>query len=201
MRTLAEQACHLNLPARKGDLPRLVLLTDRNRLPDPMPVAARLPAGSWVILRHYEAAERIILGRRLACLCRTRHLELLVAGDFSLAVALGAGLHLPEALARRASPRVRLWHRRRRKRLTAAAHSRLALVRARRLGADAALLSPVFPTASHPGAPCLGAEKLRRWARHSPLPVYALGGVTAANVRKLAGSRIAGIATVSGLSR
>lgn len=194
--TLAKLARRLNSRSR---LPPLILVTDAARLPDPLAVAARLPAGCAVLLRHYEDAGRLALGRRLARLCRARRLPLLVAGDVGLAAALRAdGVHLPEGLARSGAAAARLWARRRGGLLTAAAHSRAALRRAGTLGADAALLSPVFPTASHPGAPTLGPRRFARLARGARLPVYALGGVTAARLAALRHSGAAGIATVGG---
>ena len=42
--------------------------------------------------------------------------------------------------------------------------------------ADFALLSPVLPSASHPGEPGLSWETFALWAAASPIPVYALGG-------------------------
>ncbi len=198
MRTLAELARHLNL---SGSRPPLVLVTDERRLPDPCPAAARLPPGSLVILRHYDTPDRRALAGRLARLCRARRLRLLIAADLDLAVALGTGLHLPEGLARSPAPRLRLWHRRSRLPLTVAAHGRMALVRAARLGADAALLSPVFATASHPEARGLGAVAFRRLVRRAKLPVYALGGVNRATVGHLKGSGAAGVAAISGFCR
>jgi hypothetical protein len=44
----------------------LVAVTDERRGGDPLSMAARLPAGSWVILRHYEAPERSILAMKFA---------------------------------------------------------------------------------------------------------------------------------------
>ena len=80
--------------------------------------------------------------------------------------------------------------------LTAAAHGRAGLVRAARAGARAALLSPVFPTASHPGAPTLGPVRFAGLVRASPLPVYALGGIDARRARRLAGTGACGLAGV-----
>ncbi len=177
----------------------LVLVTDEQRLADPCPPAARLPAGSLVILRHYGVSERRDLAERLARLCRARRLRLLVAGDLDLAVAVGAGVHLPEWLARLPQPRLRLWHRRRNGLLSVAAHGRMALVRAARLKADLALLSPVFPTASHPHSRGLGVLAFRRLVGRAETPVYALGGVNAATIRQLRDSGAAGVAAVSGL--
>ncbi len=198
--TLAEQARRLNpRPGRRpGGSPAVVLLTDP-RLPDALAAAAALPAGSAVVLRHYDDPGRAELGRRLSALCRARRLLFLVAGDVRLAAALRAdGLHLPEGLAR-TSARQLAWLRARGGWLSVAAHSAPALRRARRLGADWALLSPVFATASHPGAPSLGPRRFAALARGAGLPVLALGGVTAANAGRLRGA--AGVAAVSGLAQ
>lgn len=186
------------LAGRRSRLPPLLLLTDE-RIPDPRPLVRRLPPGCGVVLRHYESPERAELACDLARLCRARRLVFLVAADASLAAAVRAdGLHLPEGLARTAA-RPLAWLRRRGGLLTVAAHSPAALRRAARLGADAALLSPVFPTASHPESRPLGPRRFAALARSSPLPVYALGGVNARRMRLLAGSGAAGVATVGGL--
>jgi hypothetical protein len=82
--------------------------------------------------------------------------------------------------------------------LAVAAHSGPALARAARLGADAALLSPVFATASHLGAKPLGAVRFRALVRGSRVPVVALGGISADNVARL-GRQIAGVAAIGAL--
>jgi len=209
MATLAEQARRLNWRgaengrrgAQHGARGGIALITDRERMPDPLPLLDRLPPGGLVVLRHYGAPDRAALAAVLARACRARRLELVVAEDFDLAIRLSAGLHLPEGLARSGAARVRLWHRRTGKTLTAAAHSRMALVRAAALGADLAFLSPVFATVSHPGAPALGAVRFRALARGARLPVWALGGMTKESVRRLGGSKAAGVGAVGGLSR
>ncbi|MBC8239496.1 MAG: thiamine phosphate synthase [Alphaproteobacteria bacterium] len=180
-----------------GRLPGVILLTDATRLADPLPAAAALPKGSAIILRHYAVAGREALGRELMALCRRRGLSLLIAGDWRLAWKLGAhGVHLPEWQAGRPPvlPRKPGWL------ITAAAHSRPALLRAARLGVNAALLSPVFPTSSHPGAAALGVLRFAALALHCPLPIYALGGIAAGNATRLASSGAAGIAAISGLA-
>jgi len=52
------------------------------------------------------------------------------------------------------------------------------LQRAAELGCDFALVSPVLPTQSHPGAPHLGWESFAAMTAGSSIPVYALGGLT-----------------------
>ncbi len=200
--TLARMAERLNRRHRRRsagvDLPPLILLTDEKRLADPSTALAGLPPGAAVILRHTPATDRVALARRLKLACRRCGLRLLIAagpGDRGLAGALAArigadGVHLPERLVGRA----RL--RRPGRLVTAAAHGPAGLRRARRANADAALLSPVFPTDSHPGAPTLGPLRFAAWARRAPLPVYALGGVDAVTARRLAASNAAGLAGI-----
>lgn len=206
MRTLADLVRRLNFDERRRagagpSLPRLILMTDVVRLPDPAPILSALPRGSAVVVRHPESAARAALARRLRPLCRRRGVRLLIAGDARLAAAVGAdGLHLPEAAVRRASGPWRLWRCRRRWLVTAAAHSPAALRRARAAGADAALLSPVFATASHPGAAGLGVLRFTAWARHGGLPVYALGGIDRRSARRLQSSGAAGFAGIGGLT-
>ena len=165
-------------------LPRLIMITDQNRQGDMTGAVCRLPGGSAVILRDYDAGNRVPLAQHLRRMTAARGLMLLIAGDENLAEEVGAdGLHLPERLLpgaaaiRRRHPG---WL------ITAASHSAGALRRAQTARLDAALLSPVFPTRSHPNAPVLGAYRHRALQNAAPrLPVYALGGVNITTVRRL----------------
>lgn len=173
-------------------------MTDGARVAEPSADLARLNPGDAVIVRDYNARDRAGHARALKRLSRQRRLHLLVAGDARLARAIGAdGLHLPEALV--AAPG---WRRFKRPGwlVTAAAHSAAAIARAFACGVDAVLLSPVFPTASHPGGPALGVLHFARLCRLSPLPVYALGGISAITLRRLNGVPIAGIAGISAVA-
>lgn len=194
---LARAARALNAASRWRNLPALILMTDRRRLPDPVAVARSLPRGTAIILRHTDAKARAALGRRLLVVARARGLLLLVAGDARLAAEIGAhGLHLSEARAREATH----WRALRPSWLiTAAAHSARALAIAHRVGADAALLAPAFATASHPDRVPLGALKVRLMASRAGLPVYALGGVNAQTIARLKSANLAGIAAIEGL--
>ena len=174
------------------------MITDRQRLPDPYSAARRLPRGAAVLLRDYDDPDRDEIGMRLARICRPKGLSLIVAGDIDLANRLGAdGLHLPEWYVRRNARRALSWqaagpHRF----LSAAAHSPAALRRAARIGVDLALLSPVFATASHPGAGEVGVLRFTHWCQDSPFAVYALGGIDETSVRRLQGSGAAGLAGI-----
>ncbi len=201
-KTLAELVPRLNLSRDSNRLgwPTMIVMTDDVRLPDPVPVARTMPRGSAIILRHYHMSDRSELAAQLAAICRTRGLRLIIAGDARLAIAVkAAGLHLPSAMLKYGHHTWRNWcppHWL----VTAAAHSQAELRRANQLGADAALLAPIFPTASHPGARNLGILRFTALCQTSPLPVYALGGLSPANITRLAQSSIAGIAGIGGFS-
>ena len=148
-------------------------------MPDPLSVIARLPRGlCGVVFRHDGAPERAALGAPWRALCRARRLALVVAGDARLAAALRAGVHL--RAGRLAGP-MRVPGLR-----TSSAHNMAQLIRARRAGAAVIFISPVFATASHPGAPGLGCFGWRRLARRAgAAKPFALGGISAEDCRAL----------------
>jgi len=181
-----------------GGLPRLWLFSDPLRLPDPRLAMAALPRGAGVVARGL-APELL---RPVARLARERGLKLLVAGNGRLALALGAGLHLPD---RRESLGLLPFLRARRAAsgqlvLSMAAHGgQRGAARARRLSVDCLFLSPLFPTQSHPGAAALGALRWAGLARGLPAPCMALGGITAAKFGAVP-RRAAGVAAIGGLA-
>jgi thiamine-phosphate pyrophosphorylase len=171
-------------------------VSDPARLPDPRAAAARLPPGSAVLARGL--APEVLRG--LARLARARRLALVVAGDGRLALALGAGLHVPDRYACRGLLAF-LVARRQGALLSVAAHGRAGLARARRVRAGVVLLSPAFPTASHPGAPALGPLRWAALAARAPggVAVVALGGIRPDSAARLPRPRLAGLAAVAGL--
>ena len=178
-------------------LPRLFFFTDPARVPDPEAVLARLPRGAGVVYRAFGAADAVARGRRLARLARRRGLTLLAGADAGLAAAIGAdGVHLPE---RAAASAVGLKRARPRWIVTAAAHSARAIAGARRAGADAVFVSPVFASASPSASRPLGALRFAQLTRGARLPVYALGGIDARTARRIARSSLAGYAAIDGL--
>ena len=163
--------------ARRPGPPPLWLFTDTERLPDPRTSVTRLPRGlAGVVFRHDAYPKRAALGRDLARICRERRLVLVVAGDSRLAARLGAGTHLrggrwPGPIRPRGF-------------VTSSAHDVADLRRAWRAGADLVFLSPLFATASHPGAPALGVTRWAKLAREAQVPVAALGGIDGSSVRR-----------------
>lgn len=158
---------------RRHKLPETWLFTDPRMGERLWAAIARLPRGSGIVFRHYAAPDRAALAGRVAAAARRHGHVLVVAGDAKLARRVGAaGTHLPaHAKAARA--------------LTAAAHGRRDIVRARRTGAALVFLSPVFATASHPGGRILGPLRFGLAARAARLPVAALGGMNAGRFKRM----------------
>lgn len=193
----AASALHRRAGSGRG-LPPLWFMTDARRIADPVAAARALPRGAGVILRDYDAPGRLMLADRLAALARRRGLIFLVAGDVAVAAAVAAdGVHLPQWQAGQAGVVKRRYPR---WLVTAAAHDRTSLRRAALAGADAAFVSPVFSTASHPGAPHLGTSRLATLTRSVGIPVFALGGIDADSVQKLRGSAVAGVGVIGAIA-
>jgi thiamine-phosphate pyrophosphorylase len=177
-------------------LPAIWWMTDERRLADPAPALARLPRGTAVILRHYQVRDRERLAAKMAQACRRLGLVLVIAGNWRLAAAVNAaGLHLPDCRDGPA-PGARLWRKRGRRILTAAAHGPRGLARAHAMDADAALLSPLNATLSHPGGKVLGMTRAALTMRAARMPVMALGGVGPQQLRALKQRGFAGVAGI-----
>ena len=82
--------------------------------------------------------------------------------------------------------------------VAASCHTAEDMRAAERLGVDFAVLGPVLPTASHPGAAHLGWEAFSTLVQGSSIPVYALGGLQPAllDTARMRGAQ--GIAMLSG---
>lgn len=121
-------------------------------------------------------------------------LKLLIGADAGLAARLGAdGVHLPERLARQARA-VRARHPR--WLVTTAAHSPAAAHRGLTWGADAVVISAIFPSRSNSAGPPMGPVRLAALVRGLPGPAYALGGVNDITARRLADVGLVGLAAV-----
>jgi thiamine-phosphate diphosphorylase len=83
--------------------------------------------------------------------------------------------------------------------LGASVHSEADADAATAAGADWLVLGHVFETESHPGAPGRGPGLLASVARRAPVPVIAIGGVTAAQVPLLRREGARGVAAIRGI--
>ncbi|MDI3263303.1 MAG: Nudix family hydrolase [Fulvimonas sp.] len=160
----------LCLPAHYAITPPDVPLDQAERLA--ARILAVLDAGSLVLLRlpHWPTAAVRALAARVR---RTRpQAALLLHSDLEGARDLGLGVHLTAAQLRSLDSRPLPWQRL----VGASCHDAHELARAAAI-ADFATLSPVAPTASHPGQPPLGWQRFAAAAEAAALPVYALGGL------------------------
>ncbi|MCH9675792.1 MAG: Nudix family hydrolase [Gammaproteobacteria bacterium] len=103
------------------------------------------------------------------------------------------GVHLPSAALASLNARPTEFEL-----VAASTHDAAQLAQAERV-ADFAVLSPVCPTRSHPGAQGLGWEAFEQLVSATAIPVFALGGMTigdCTHARQVGGQ---GIAAISGL--
>jgi thiamine-phosphate pyrophosphorylase len=158
--------------------PDIWLLSDERNDAELEEALARLPRGSGFIYRHYHLpdVERVARYYALERLARARDHVVVLADSALTALEWGAdGIYgSPLSLY----PRRDLL-------MLATAHDMREIAQANRVGADALLLSPAFPTRSHPGAPSLGPIRFRMLARYALMPVIALGGMDAAHAGRL----------------
>jgi len=184
--------------------PRILLITGLDVVPEavlmgrisaagqlPPPLRARVA----VQLREPDLTGRALfqLGRRLREATQAAGIALIVNDRLDLALALGAdGAHLGRRSVSVADARAvlgpRIW-------VSVACHAVSEVSRAADAGADAALLSPIFPS---PGkGPPLGVDALRSAsAAPGALPVIALGGIDEARAGACFGAGAQGVAAI-----
>jgi 8-oxo-dGTP diphosphatase len=117
----------------------------------------------------------------------------IINADIALAHSIGAdGVQLTSHQLANLSARPDLYW------VGASCHNTEELNRAEQLGCDYALLSPVLPTASHPGAPTLGWDEFARLSASRNLAVFALGGLNADDLNHAQQQGAHGIALLRG---
>ena len=150
-----------------------------------------------VQLRHAgtDAPRWAALCARAVGLCRTAGVEVLINADIALASALGTGVHLRAAqlaaLPQRPLPAGRP--------VAASCHDLDELRHAERLGCDFAVVGPLRETASHPGIAGIGWPAFAALREHASLPLYAIGGLTPADLAEARAHGAQGIAAIRGL--
>lgn len=161
-------------------LPTIWLLSDARSDAGLDAALRKLPRGSGVLFRHYHLSEsqRRIRFEQVARLARARGHVVALAGSKAQARCWRADLAY--GLCGDLVP----------------VHDLRELAKAQR--AAAVLLSPVFPTRSHPGAPTLGPLRFRLLAARALVPVIALGGMNPRSARRLKWPRWAGIDAFAG---
>jgi len=124
-----------------------------------------------------DAGRRAAFVHAAVDLCHQYGARVLVNGDAVLAEAAGAdGLHLPavQLAAQTVRPDFPL--------VAASCHSTEELGLAGRLGCDFAVFGPVRATATHPGLAGIGWDNFAAAVGVPPLPTFALGGLSRAEL-------------------
>jgi 8-oxo-dGTP diphosphatase len=134
------------------------------------------------------------LAEKAMLLCEAAGATLMVK-EPALARRLGCGLHLRAAdlMALEECP-VSLFSP-----MAVSCHSEEEAMQAERIGADFITLSPVLPTASHPGADTLGWQGFASIVEKVNLPVYALGGLGETELETARSHGAQGVAAIRGL--
>ncbi len=134
--------------------------------------------------------------RNVVAKARAHGAKVLVNSDAELAVRVGAdGVHLTAAqlVACDVRPDFSL--------VAASTHSRDEIERAAILNLDFVVLGAVKPTATHPGQAPIGWQQFEKLVTATPLPVYALGGLTADDMQVAIEHGAQGVAMQRGLRR
>jgi thiamine-phosphate pyrophosphorylase len=152
-------------------LPRVWMLTDERQGEAMWDALARLPKRAGVIVRHYS----LPLGERLAMAERIREQGRFVAFAGTEAEAQEAGAQAVYGASRHRGTLPRLYP----------VHNRAEIRAAERAGVALLLLSPVFPTRSHPSGRTLGPQRFAHLAASARTPAIALGGMTSPRFRRL----------------
>lgn len=120
------------------------------------------------------ADQRAAFAAAATGLCRRFGARVLVNADMALAERVGAdGVHLSAAQLMTLSLRPDF------PLVAASCHDERELAQAASLGLDFVVLGPVKATASHPGRPGMGWKMFAGLSTDYPLPIFALGGLTA----------------------
>ncbi len=132
--------------------------------------------------------------RRVVVAAHAHGARVLINGSAMIAQRAGAdGVHFQSRQLQQLTtpPALAFW--------AASCHNAAELARAAELHASFAVLSPVLPTASHPGVPGMGWEKFAALTHDYPLPVYALGGMRTDMLETAMDHGAHGVALLSGV--
>ena len=136
-------------------------------------------------------AALVALSRRAVDAAHAYGCAVLLNGKPELAAEVGAdGVHLTAARLARLAQRPAL------KLVGASCHTREDLEHAASLGIDFVALGPVQETATHPGAVLLGWQRFSELVADCPLPVFAIGGLSPADLHRAWQAGAHGIAAI-----
>ena len=183
---------------------RLLLVTDRHQVRGRLlstVLQHAIEAGVQAIQlreRDLSTGELLSLAREIQNMTASSPVSLIINDRVDLAMALDLpGVHLrADSLSARAVRRIvgpaQL--------IGVSTHSAEDVRRAGRAGADYVVLGPIFDTPSKRsfGSP-LGLDLLREVCCHSPIPIFAIGGITCERVHEVRQAGAYGVAVMGAL--
>ncbi|MEO6365785.1 MAG: Nudix family hydrolase, partial [Luteimonas sp.] len=135
------------------------------------------------------------LVEKAVTLCRGAGIDVLINHDVALAAALGTGVHLRAAQLRELRQRPLSGS----VSVASSCHTVEELKRAEAMGCDFAVLGPIRPTPTHPDARGLGWAVFGAMREHASMPLYAIGGLSPADLGEARAHGAQGIAAIRGL--
>ena len=185
-------------------LPKIIIIFNDDDFDEKKFLNLKIPKKSAFLLRSYKAKKRKKIAKQLLKFCKMKKLKLLIASDIKLAEDINAhGVHFPEYMIKKNRINwviVKNIKLRKNWIVTTAVHSLQAINKAELFDIDAALLSPVFSSKSHPNSKNLGINKFSKIVKKTKLPIYALGGINIKNIKSLLETDIIGYAFQRGES-
>lgn len=154
---------------------------------------------TMVQLREKQLEEGAFLeeAKELQVLCRQRHIPFLVNDNVDIALAMDAdGVHVGQSDMEALDVRKKLGPD---KIIGVSAQTVEQALLAQAHGADYLGVGAVFPTGSKEDAVEVPFETLKAICQAVSIPVVAIGGISKANVEKLSGSGICGVAVISAI--
>lgn len=159
-------------------------------------IAAVHPAG--IILREKDLPEEEYrsLAEQVLEICRKQETPCILHGFYDTALELGCDrIHLPLSVLKDMEP----GKRKRFRILGASCHSAEDAVLAEEMGCSYITAGHIFETDCKKGLPGRGLEFLEEVCRKVTVPVYAIGGITAADMGRIRQAGAAGACVMSGL--
>ena len=143
------------IKTKDNKLPKIIIIFNEDDFDEKKFLNLKIPKESAFLLRSYKAKGRKKIAKRLLKFCRMKKLKLLIASDIRLAEDINAhGVHFPEYMIKKKNKInwvfVKNIKLRKNWIITTAVHSLQAIKNAEFFDIDAALLSPVFSSKSHP---------------------------------------------------
>ena len=172
-------------------------MSDPARTGDVAEAVAGLPKGCALIYRHFGEGQRAIIARALRQVTHDNAQQLLIGGgDVELAMAVKAdGVHFKRDAALSGPHKLRAENK---QIIITMAGLKTGKYRASLSCLDGLFISSIFPSQSPSAGEAIGTEALKARCEVLPVPIFALGGITAKTAPQLLGSGASGLAAIDG---